>query len=69
LGKFWRAFEWSMLVYFWPFVIFYGHCAYFTAFWSSLWSFGIFSQFGMFGPRKIWQPWLRNPLWKSVRHC
>jgi hypothetical protein len=22
----------------------------------SFWSFGIFSRFGMFGPRKIWQP-------------
>jgi hypothetical protein len=26
------------------------------AVWYSLWSFGIFSRFGMFGPRKIWQP-------------
>jgi hypothetical protein len=35
------------------------------AFWYSVWQFGIvcgplvyFSQFGMFGPRKIWQPCL-----------
>jgi hypothetical protein len=39
-----------------PFGIFYGHFVYFTAFWSSFWSFGIFFSFGMFGPRKIWQP-------------
>jgi hypothetical protein len=36
---------------------------YFTAIWYNLWPFGIacsytvyFSSFGMFGPRKIWQP-------------
>jgi hypothetical protein len=55
LGKFWRALEWKMLVYF-------------TTIWniySHLWPFGIvcvrlvyFSHFGMFGPRKIWQPCL-----------
>jgi hypothetical protein len=35
------------------------------AIWYNVWPFGIvwviryiFSQFGMFGPRKIWQPWL-----------
>jgi hypothetical protein len=45
-------------------VIFYDHLEYFTAIWYNLWPFGIvgghllyFSQFGMFGPRKIWQPW------------
>jgi hypothetical protein len=37
------------------------------AIWYNLWPFGIvcgdllyFSQFGMLGPRKIWQPWLRE---------
>jgi hypothetical protein len=37
---------------------------YLMAIWYNLWPFGIacghllcFSQFGMFGPRKIWQPW------------
>jgi hypothetical protein len=25
-----------------------------------LWSFGIFFRFGLFGPRKIWQPWTYN---------
>jgi hypothetical protein len=46
-------------------VIFNDHLEYFTdiwyikymAFWYSLWSFGIFLRCGMFGPRKIWQPW------------
>jgi hypothetical protein len=49
LGKFWRAFELKMLVYFmifWnilrPFGIFYGHLKYFMAIWNILWSFGIF---------------------------
>jgi hypothetical protein len=44
--------------------IFYGHLEYFTAIWYNLWPFGIFCgnlvyflRFGMFGPRKIWQPW------------
>jgi hypothetical protein len=45
--------------------IFYDHLEYFTAIWYILWTFGMicghlvyFSRFGMFGPRKIWQPWL-----------
>jgi hypothetical protein len=44
-------------------VTFYGHLEYITAIWYnlqpfaiSLWPFGIFFHFGMFGPRKIWQP-------------
>jgi hypothetical protein len=43
--------------------IFYDHLEYFMAIWYNLWPSGIvcgrllhFSQFGMFGPRKIWQP-------------
>jgi hypothetical protein len=49
------------------FVIFYDHLEYFTAiayilqpFGLVCGPFGIFSQFGMFGPRKIWQPCLRQ---------
>jgi hypothetical protein len=30
------------------------------AVWYSLWSFVIFYQFGIFGSRKIWQPWRRG---------
>jgi hypothetical protein len=37
------------------------------AIWYNLWPFGIvcghllyFSQFGMFGPKKIWQPWFKS---------
>jgi hypothetical protein len=44
--------------------IMYDHLEYFMAIWYYLWPFGIVcghllycSQFGMFGPRKIWQPW------------
>jgi hypothetical protein len=45
------------LVYFTAIWYIYGHLVYFTAIWYSLCSFGIyFSYFGMFGPRKIWQP-------------
>jgi hypothetical protein len=47
--------------------IFYDHLEYFMATWYNLWPFGIvcghllkFSQFGMFGPRKIWQPCSRR---------
>jgi hypothetical protein len=43
--------------------IFLDHLEYFRAIWSNFWPFGIvccqllyFFQFGMFGPRKIWQP-------------
>jgi hypothetical protein len=46
-------------------VIFYDHLEYFTAIWHNVWPFGIvschlvyFSRIGMFGPRKIWQPWV-----------
>jgi hypothetical protein len=46
--------------------IFHDHLEYFMAIWYNVWPFGIacghllyFSRFGMFGPRKIWQPWLR----------
>jgi hypothetical protein len=57
-GKIWRTLEWKM------FFIFYDHLEYFMVIWynswpfgiHSLWSFGIFLRFGMFGPRKIWQP-------------
>jgi hypothetical protein len=45
--------------------VFYDHLEYFMAIWYTLWPFGIvcghllyFSRFGMFGPRKVWQPWL-----------
>jgi hypothetical protein len=48
--------------------IFYDHLEYFTAIWNNLWPFGIvfghlfyFSHFGMFGLRKIWQPWTAFP--------
>jgi hypothetical protein len=44
--------------------IFSDHFEYFTSIWYNLCPFGMacghsvyFSQFGMFGPRKIWQPW------------
>jgi hypothetical protein len=43
--------------------IFCDYLEYFTAIWYTLWPFGVvcghlvhFSRFGMFGPRKIWQP-------------
>jgi hypothetical protein len=49
LGKFWRALDWKMLMYFmviWnillPFGIFYCHLEYFTAIWNILLPFGIF---------------------------
>jgi hypothetical protein len=43
--------------------IFYDHLENFMAIWYNLWPFGIvcrhlvhFSQFGVFGPRNMWQP-------------
>jgi hypothetical protein len=58
LGKFWMALEWKMLVHFMiisnisqSFDIIYGRWVKFVIIWY------IFSPFGMFGPRKIWQPW------------
>jgi hypothetical protein len=47
--------------------IFYDHWEYFMSIWYNLWPFVIvfghlsyFPRFGMFGPRKIWQPWLQR---------
>jgi hypothetical protein len=44
--------------------IFSDHLEYYTPIWYILWPFGMaygnwvyFPQFGMFGPRKIWQLW------------
>jgi hypothetical protein len=57
-GKIWRALEWKMLLYF------YDHGEYFTVIWYNLWPFGVVCchlvyclRFGIFGPRKICQPW------------
>jgi hypothetical protein len=46
--------------------IFYDHLYYFTAIGNILWPFCIFCGnliyiFSLFGPRKIWQPWLIDP--------
>jgi hypothetical protein len=37
------------LVWLWPFGILYGRLVYFVVLWY-------FFRFGLFGPRKIWQP-------------
>jgi hypothetical protein len=42
LGKLWRALDCKMLLYFWPFGIFYGHLRYFITIWCILCSFGTF---------------------------
>jgi hypothetical protein len=69
LGKFWRALEWKILVY-----TYYDHLEYFTAMLYNLWPFVIncghlvyFYHFGMFGPRKIWQPWPQVRLQREVQ--
>jgi hypothetical protein len=43
---------------------FYGHLVDFMVMWYNVWPFGVvcgplvyFPRFGMFGPRKLWQPW------------
>jgi hypothetical protein len=62
-GKFWRVFQWKLLVYLmdiWyslrPFGIFYGHLVYFVVIWSFFRFFVV--------PIKIWQPWLGRLLWQ-----
>jgi hypothetical protein len=42
LGKFWRAQDWKMLIYFKLFGIFYRHLGYFVTIWYILCSFGTF---------------------------
>jgi hypothetical protein len=58
LGKIWRALEWKMLSHImtiWnilpPFGMNNGRLVQFVVIWCMY-----FSRFGMFGPRKIWQP-------------
>jgi hypothetical protein len=50
----------------------YDDLEYFSIIWYNLWPFGIvcgpfahFSHFGMFGPRKIWQPRCRLALQRT----
>jgi hypothetical protein len=50
-GGLWHGKCWYIL---WPFGIFYGQLVSFGVIWY------IFSRFGMFEPRKIWQPWLQR---------
>jgi hypothetical protein len=49
---------WNIL---WQFGIFYGNLVKFVAIWYILRPFGICLPFGMFGPRKIWQPCCESP--------
>jgi hypothetical protein len=56
LGKLWRPLVWKILVYFmalWnillPFGIIFGNLIQFVVIWC------VFSRFGKFGPRNIWQ--------------
>jgi hypothetical protein len=67
LGKFLRALDCKMFIYFmaiWnilrTFGIFYDHLVHFMIIWY------IFPHFDMFRPRKIWQPCRRARLWNSV---
>jgi hypothetical protein len=56
LGIFCRALEWKMLVNFLSILDSVRQFQKFMAILYSLWSFSMFFRFGMFGPRKIWQP-------------
>jgi hypothetical protein len=66
LGKFWRAMQWKMLVYFmaiwyilWPFGIFCVHFVYFMVIWY------IFPRFGT-----LYQEKSGNPAWScSINSC
>jgi hypothetical protein len=60
-GKFWKASEWKMFVYFMTIWNIFGHLVLFMAVFVYLVFDHLvyFSHFGMFGPRKIWQPWCR----------
>jgi hypothetical protein len=42
LGKFLKVLQLQILVFFWPFCLFYGQTVYFTEIWYILWSPGIF---------------------------
>jgi hypothetical protein len=58
LGKFWRAIDWKLLIYF---------REYFTDIWDILLPFGTFCvhmvdffRFGYHAPRNIWQPCFKH---------
>jgi hypothetical protein len=56
-GKFWRALEWKMLIYFMTIKSILRPFGIIMAVWYSLWSFGIYSpRFWYIVSRKIWQP-------------
>jgi hypothetical protein len=42
LDKFWRVLDCKMLIYLWPFVMFYRHLGYFMTIWYILCSFGTY---------------------------
>jgi hypothetical protein len=44
LGKFWRVLQWKMLVFLWPFDIFYAHLVYFDEIWYIFPRLGILYQ-------------------------
>jgi hypothetical protein len=63
LGKFWRALDWKMLIY-WEYLM---------DIWDILISFftfcvdlGHFYRFGYHVPRKIWQPWTESWMKKTA---
>jgi hypothetical protein len=60
LGKFWRALDWKVLIYFMAVWNIYRHLGYFMTIWYILCSFGTFFLAWVILPRKIWQPWQKQ---------
>jgi hypothetical protein len=62
LGKFWRALEWKMLVYFMTICNIYSHLVLVMAVWYSLWSLGIFFLFWYVWTKKNLATLLQRPM-------
>jgi hypothetical protein len=76
LGKFWRALDWKMFIYFtdiWnilqTFGIFYRHLEYFMTIWYILCSFGtFFSGFGIMHQEKSGNPGCNEEIRVTICH-
>jgi hypothetical protein len=72
-GKIFRALDWKILMFLWPFGIFVRHFGYFMTIWYILCSIGTFCvhlvhffRLWYHVPRKIWQPWCTHFLSSST---
>jgi hypothetical protein len=62
LGKFWKIWQWTMLVFLWPFCLFYGRIVYLMAIWCI---FGNWVYFPVLCSMLFWKK-SGNPDWHPI---